>query len=195
MPPVEPTLDEELVSDNLALEGAVGWGSLEGTWPPVEATNSLEELDWIALEGAVGWGSSEGTPPVEATNSLEGLASIVELDTPVPPRDVKLEGRPRKPPRRSEAVEDKELGGVGRTMLSLAGMPPVDPILEDSSATDEVVAGAVGGMMLSRAGRPPVDPNPRIPPRPSLSADEVVGELVGGTMLSLGGRPPVDPWS
>lgn len=166
MPPVEPTLDEEVVSDILALEGAVGWGSLEGTWPPVEATNSLEELDWI-----------------------------VELDTPVPPRDVKLEGRPRKPPRRSEEVEDKELGGVGRTMLSLAGIPPVDPILEVSWATDEVVAGAVGGMMLSRAGRPPVDPNPRIPPRPSSAEDEVVDELVGSTMLSLGGRPPVDPWS
>jgi hypothetical protein len=71
---VEATSIELVAEDGLALDTAVGDGSFEGTMPPVEATNAIDELVVtlallvIALEGAVGCGSLAVTrPPVEAT--------------------------------------------------------------------------------------------------------------------------------
>lgn len=139
----------------LKLEDTVGSGSLKGILPPVEATNELEESsasvveEGLKLEDAVGEGSLMGIPPpVEATNelvesstsvadSIEDSGSVlelltaVELETPVPPREVKLEGGRLKPSlgrvlrldsSSTSLEEDKsELGAVGCT--SLLGMP------------------------------------------------------------------------
>lgn len=103
----------------LKLEGAVGEGSLVGTPPPVEATNELVES------------STSVTDSTEGLGSVPELLSAVELETPVPPREVKLEGGRLKPSlgrvlrldsSSTSLEEDKsELGAVGCT--SLLGMP------------------------------------------------------------------------
>lgn len=58
-----------------------------------------------------------------------------------------------------DAIED---GAVGGMMLSLAGIPPVDPSPRipprPSLSADEVVDELVGRTILSLAGIPPVDP-------------------------------------
>lgn len=146
-PPVDPRIGnasvrsgrrpaELVVAIELELE-IVGWGSLEGIAPPVEATKALDEVELLAagldsiveLEEKVGCGSLEGMPPpvepsMGSASERSGrrpaeLVVAVELEAPVRgpwnpliAREVVLVS--------SSAVVD-ELDAVGWT--TLLGMP------------------------------------------------------------------------
>lgn len=141
---------ELVAADEAALEDAVGCtSSLEGMPRPVEATkeelgavvaDSVEVLDSLVeltSPAKVGEASSVGIPPpVEATNcelvvivaeSVE-LLELVELETPVPLREVKFDGCLKPSPSgrvlRVEVVVEGVDDGILEGAVGLTDSPP-----------------------------------------------------------------------
>lgn len=138
----------ELVAvEEAALEGPVGCtSSLEGMPRPVEATklelgvvvaDSVDAVLELKSPAKVGEASSEGIPPpVEATScelvvtvaeSVE-LVETVELETPVPLRDVKFDGCLKPSPSgrvlRVEVVVEGVDDGIVEGPVGLTDSPP-----------------------------------------------------------------------